>query len=112
MPILKGLREMPEFTAQPEVARKPMRDGEGLAELRAMSRILNLLIEDCIGVDVKPTNVGGDQKDCRLAIGTDVEVRRGAAKDAPEVAYGNGWSFFGAGQKHYLKPGRDIARII
>src|SRR6266571_2903604 len=56
--VLKWLGEMPEFAAQSEVARQGMSDRKCLAELRAMPRVLNLLVKERIGVNVKLGDVG------------------------------------------------------
>ncbi|MGZ4897430.1 MAG: hypothetical protein ACXVJ0_13135 [Candidatus Angelobacter sp.] len=77
-----------------------------------MPGIFDLLVEERIGVNVKSGNVRGDQKDRRLAIGTDVEVGRSPAEGPPEIAHRDCWPSPGAGQKHGLKSRGDIARII
>ena len=61
MSLLEGLREVPEFAAQSKMARQVMRDGKRLAELRAMPRVVNLLIEDRVGINVESNNVSGEQ---------------------------------------------------
>jgi len=53
MSILEGLREVPEFAAYAELIRQGMRNGKRLAELCAMPRILDLLIEHRVGINVK-----------------------------------------------------------
>ena len=58
MAVLKWLREMPQFPTYPKMPRQLMRDGERLAELSAMPRIFNLLIEDRVRVHMKLGNIG------------------------------------------------------
>ena len=53
MAILKWLGKMPEFATYPKIVDKRMRNGKRLAELSAMPRVFNLLIEERVGVNVE-----------------------------------------------------------
>ena len=57
MSVLKWLREVPEFASQSQLMRQGMSNGKRLAELSAMPRVLNLLIEHRIGINVKFSDV-------------------------------------------------------
>jgi len=50
---LKWLCKVPELTSHAEFMRQPMCDRKRLAELCAVPRVFNLLIEERIGVNVK-----------------------------------------------------------
>src|ERR1041385_666545 len=77
-----------------------------------MARVLNLLIEDGVGVNVKFQDVSRNQKDRRLAIGANIEISRRAGPDATEVTYGNCRPGFCPRQEHGLKSSGNVARII
>src|SRR5437016_5992308 len=103
------LAEVPYLSRYSEVARYRMRYRQGLAKLCAMPWLLNLFGHDPVDIEVEPTRIKTHQQERRLAVGANIDIRRGAGIHAPEVAerHGGSMSFFL--NDDALKSQREIA---
>src|SRR5437667_5468263 len=86
------LGEMPNLSRYSDVVRQRMRYRKGLAKLRAVPWLLNLLGHDGVGIEVEATGIEADQQQRRLAVGANIDIRRRAGIHAPEVAERHGGS--------------------
>ncbi len=86
----KRLREVPDFAAQRKIPHKLMGNREGLAELRAGDRRLNLLVEEGVRVIVKSPDVCTDQQRDGIFGAADIEIGSRAAVRAMDVTQRNG----------------------
>src|SRR6185312_641474 len=102
------LSKVPELAGE-GVAPEAVRDGEGLAELRAADAVAGLLGDDAVDVEVQPGEVIAEEDERGLAGRADVDVRRGALMDAAEVAEADGGAASGARKRDGLCAGENIA---
>src|SRR6185312_7947491 len=102
MALKKWLREVPEFAGPCEFAGDGMSDGERLPKLGTPQRIVNLLVEDVVGIDVPFAYVCAQQENGRVPAGPEVQVWRSAVIHRPKVADGESWAALIARKQHSL----------
>src|SRR6185437_8729436 len=102
MAVEKWLREVPEFTGPRQFARYGMSDGERLPKLGTPHRIVNLLVEDVVGINVPFAHVCAQQENARVPARPDVQVWRSAVIHRPKVADRESWAALTARKQHSL----------
>jgi len=81
----EGLREVPDLGGNREMSER-MRDRKCLSELRSPRGALDLLGNDPIRIHMKPVHIVTQKNYARLLKGANVELRRCAYMNSPNIA--------------------------
>ena len=87
-----------------------MGDGEAAAGLSRPFASLRLLEEEGVRVAMEAEEIAADEKQARLPERADIEVRRGALVELPQIAHGDGRTVLD-GKGYELHAGEEIAFV-